>query len=138
MPITSIPSNIVIPKQPKIFIFENNSAVSGTWYTAISSTNVRGIISKLTLTINLNTPAANQYLEMRITIDGVVNTFGNPTTNMGALGLVHNYLTTEYHAHQSIDYYCNITFTNSILVEFRKISVVGTHILIGNVMYSTE
>lgn len=138
MPITQIPSNIVVPKQPKVYVYENNTAATGTWYTALSATNIRGILSKITLSFDYNVATANRFLEIRVTIDGTINTIGNPTSNVGGLGLTHGSSTTAFTAHQSFDYFCNTTFTNSITVEFRQITTIGPYILIGNIMYSTE
>lgn len=138
MPITQIPSNQVFPKQPKVFAFNNNTAVSGTWYTALNATGLRGVLSKVVLTYDGAT-GRNDLLEIRITIDGVVNTIGNPATSNGAgFGLNHGSNTANtYQATDSIDYHSNINILTSILVEFRQTSGVGRQ-LMGNIQYSTE
>ena len=135
MPITSIPSNIIIPKQPKIYVYTNNSSVVNTWYTAITATGIRGILSKIGFTTDTG---LNTLLEIRITIDGVINTIGNPSGQNGALGLNHGANTSNtYQALDSIDYFSNVFFYNSLQVEFRRIGGTGTQIL-GNIQYSTE
>jgi len=137
MPITQIPSNIVIPKQPKIYTFLQSTAGTGTWYTAISATGIRGILSKSTMTID-GASSSNSAIEMRITIDGVINTIGVVGGNNSSTGLNHNgYTSNTYVASDSIDYFANVTFLNSITVEFRQSTGV-TRQLNGTIMYSIE
>lgn len=136
MAIVQIPSNVVVSKQPKVYVYTNNSSVSGTYYTLLSLTNSRGIISKITMA---NYNYSNQYSNIRVTIDGTVNTFGNPTGGAnGSLGLNHGLNTNDiFNAQNTFDYFCNITFLSSVTVELMQNT--GTNIIIqGNVMYSTE
>jgi hypothetical protein len=135
MPITSIPSKQVFPTQPKVYNFSQGASVSGTWYTAINATGIRGILSKATMTIDGAT-GRNDLMEIRITIDGIANTIG---INNASMGLNHGGNTSgnTYQALDSLDYFSNAIFTNSILVEFRQITGVGRQIL-ANVQYSTE
>ena len=135
MPITTFPDRNVIPRVPKIFVFYNASTTSGTYYTTVNSTGVRGRLTKVTM--SGGAPSVNQTI--RITIDGVQSTLSpNPSGTGGVVGLPHNNQASSIHeAGYSFDYYCDISFTNSILVEFMQNQTNGNPI-IGNVMYSQE
>lgn len=135
MAIVQIPSNIVVSKQPKVYVYHNGTAASGTYYTLVNISNTRGVLSKVTMSIAATT---NNNCNLRITIDGITNTFGNPTANYGAIGLNHGDNTTNgWIAQNSFDYFCNITFFNSLTVELMQ-SSGGNQNIVGNVMYSTE
>jgi len=132
MPITQIPSSF-ITKQPKIFVYTNLSAASGTYYTALDTT-CRCKVSKITLT---NDSFLNNYLNIRVTIDGVINTFSSPTSNY-SIGINHNTISSSsYNAIFSYDYFCDILFFNSCKVEFMQ-NGGGSVVLYGSIMYSTE
>lgn len=131
MPITQIPSNFLVTKQPKIFVLSQNSPVSGTYYTALDTTG-RGKISKIIIT---NDTTTNNNLYIRVTIDGVVNSFSSPTNNP-SVGLMHS-TTAAAGAGQSIDYYSDINYLYSCKVEF-MVNAAGVFWLYGAIMYSIE
>lgn len=134
MPITTFPDRNVIPRVPKIFVYYNASTTSGTYYTTVNSTGVRGRLTKITMS---GVPA--QYHTIRVTIDGVQSSLSpNPSGTNGVVGLGHNNNASSlYEAGSSFDYYCDISFTNSILVEFMQ-NQASAQPIIGNVMYSQE
>jgi hypothetical protein len=135
MAIVQIPSNVVITKQPKVYVYHNGTATSGVYYTLVNISNTRGVLSKVTMSIATTT---NNNCNLRISIDGVTNTFGNPTAKYGAIGLNHGDNTTNsWISQNSFDYFCNITFFNSLTVELMQ-SSGGNQNVVGNVMYSTE
>jgi len=133
MPITQIPSNFLVTKQPKIFVYNNSTAGTGTYYTALDTTG-RGIVTKITLSIG---GALNSVLNIRVTIDGVINTFGSPSNNK-SIGLSHNSISTNnFGPEYSIDYFCNITYLYSCKIEFMQASGF-TDAIHGSIMYSIE
>lgn len=136
MPIINFPAKEVYPKQPKIYAFAQNTSTSGVYYTLVNSTGIRGKLTKVG--ISMSGGFGNTYLNIRITIDGVTNTFGNPTSNNAALGVAHGaYNSGDYEASRSIDYDCDIVFYNSLTVELMQ-NTGSTPNLVGCVMYSTE
>lgn len=134
MPIVQFPDRNVIPRVPKIFVYYNASTTANTYYTTVNSTGVRGRLTKITMS-----GVPSQYHTIRITIDGVQASV-SPTlsgTN-GVVGLPHNVNGSAiFDAASSFDYYCDITFTNSIQVELMQ-SQASAQPIIGNVMYSQE
>jgi len=136
MPIINFPAKEVYPKQPKIYCFSQLSSTSGVYYTLVNSTGIRGKLSKIGVT--MDGLYGNAFLNIRVTIDGVTNTFGNPSSGNAALGIAHGaYNSGDYDASRSIDYYCDIIFYNSLTVELMQ-NTTTTRVLLGNVMYSTE
>jgi hypothetical protein len=136
MPIINFPAKEVYPKQPKIYAFAQNTSTSGVYYTLVNSSGIRGKLSKVG--ISMSGLSGNTYLNIRITIDGITNTFGNPTSNNSAMGIAHGaYNSSDYDASRSIDYYCDIVFYNSLTVELMQ-NTGSTPNLVGHVMYSTE
>lgn len=136
MGITNFPDKDIYTRQPKIYVYNNNTAVSGTYYTTVNSTGVRGKITKISLTCN--TATSNSVLNIRITIDGVANSIGIPSQNY-SVGYQHtsNSASTAYQAVQSIDYFCDIIFYSSCVIEFMQNG--GTNLVLdGSIMYSTE
>lgn len=135
MPIVQFPDRNVIPRVAKLFAYYNTTAATGVYYTTVNSTGVRGRLTKITMSGGAN--ASNQTI--RITIDGVQASVSPSLTATGAVvGLPHNANGSSINeATYSFDYYCDITFTNSIQVEFMQNWVASTTI-IGNVMYSQE
>lgn len=133
MAIVNFPDKAIYPKQPKIFVYNNNTASSGTYYTSLNLTATRGKINKITLTASSGTAIYNSNLNIRVTIDGVVNTIGVPSANY-SVGLQHD---TSYPAYQSIDYFVDVLFYSSILIEFMH-NNGGTANLQGNITYATE
>lgn len=137
MAIINFPSKDVFTKQAKIFVYNNNTATSGTYYTTLNSTGAKGRLSKITLVYG-SASVFNNNLTIRVTIDGVANSVGIPSTNV-SVGLMHSGTSggTIYNPSQSIDYFCDIVFYNSVLVEFMQ-NAAGTYAIEGSIMYSIE
>lgn len=138
MPITQIPDKNVVPRVPKIYVYLNATAASGTYYTLVNSTGVRGRLTKVTLAYD-NAANSNTFLNIRITVDGVISTLSNISGAHAALGLPHNIGTgaVTYDATKSWDYFADVTFFNDIKVEVMQ-NVGSNASVIANVMYSQE
>lgn len=136
MGIVNFPSREIYARQPKIFCFAQNTSVSGTYYTLVNSTGIRGRLTKIA--VSMDGLFGNGFLNIRVTIDGIVNTFGNPSSGNAALGIAHGAFNSgDYDASRTIDYYVDSIFYNSLTVELMQ-NTGSTRILVGNVMYSTE
>ncbi len=138
MPIVSFPNTTVVSRAAKIFVYVNNTTVSGTYYTLVNSTGVRGKISKITITSG---SVSSQNMHIRVTIDGIQSIVSpNTAGTFGGVGLDHNNNTANpslYFPARSFDYYCDLTFLNSVQVEIMQNTGVSTE-LISNVMYNQE
>lgn len=137
MGIVQFPSATVTPKQAKIYAYQNSTASQGVYYTLVDSTNVRGVLTKVTM-LTFNTANTNSYQNIRITIDGNVNTISNSTSGNVGIGLPHGTVTNDgYSGSYSFDYFCNLIFMNSIKVEIMQ-NATASLAIFGNVMYSQE
>lgn len=136
MGIVNFPDRTIYTKQPKIYVYNNNTAVSGTYYTTVNATNTRGKITKISLTTPSN--YSNNILNIRVTIDGVINSIGIPSVNY-SVGLTHATTSgaTSYQAYQTIDYFCDVVFYSSCVVELMQNSGASIQ-LEGSIMYSVE
>jgi hypothetical protein len=138
MPIVSFPNSTVVNRAAKIFVYVNNTTASGTYYTLVNSTGVRGRISKITITSG---SVSSQYMTIRVTIDGVQSTISpSAAATFGGVGLDHNNNAANvslYFAGRSFDYYCDLTFLNSVQVEIMQ-NLGASQELISNVMYNQE
>ena len=107
----------VVPKQSKTANYSNAAISASTFYTVLSATSGRGILSRVAL-VGYGTAFTNSNLQIRITIDGVANTITGGS-GLYARGLVHNAAYTDNSgiAGNCFDYFCNTTFTTSLQVE---------------------
>lgn len=136
MPISSLNTAFIQPTKPKTVSYTNTTAAVNTYYTVLSTTG-RGLLSRITLT---NAPAVeNQYLNIRITIDGVQNTITGSNVNT-ARAFVHmdSNSTTNGYAKNSIDYFCNCYYKSSMTIEVMQSTYGTTFNLFCAVDYATE
>lgn len=131
-------SRAITPKQPKTAGLVQ-TAVAGTWYTVVSVSSNRGILNRVAASFPATSNGNNIWLDMRITIDGTVNTFTSTATN-NARGYNHADVTTANGASSnSFDYFCSTYFYSSLIVEVRMSTLgVGGSTLYGVADYSVE
>ena len=119
MAIVNFPSQQIVPKTPKTAMYYSGTNTQNTWYTLLSVTAGTGVLNRIVLTSDL---ATNNYMEIRITVDGVASTLSSTSTLMYSRAFVFNNSAGSPGSYNSpYAYYYNspIYFFTSLTVEIR-------------------
>lgn len=123
MGILTFPTSQITPKNPKTANYYASARTQNTWYTLLSVTSGTGILNRIVFT---NDIAANNQLEIRITVDGVANTLASPANLIYSRALVHNNTAGSPGSNNSpfgYFYDAPIYFYTSLTVEIRHTNV---------------
>lgn len=131
MAITSLSGKAIQPTQAKTAIYDgrglSTAATTNTWYTVLNVTSVKGTFNHIAVFAeNGGNFLSNRYLEIRITIDGVVSTITSTFTTSS--GLPHGLRGIDHTAVQAVpanagtifEYNSILYFSQSLLVEVRQ------------------
>lgn len=122
MAILNFPSLQIYPRSPKTANYYASSRTQNTWYTLLNVTSGTGILKRV---VFLNDIASNNQLEIRITVDGVVNTLAAAGSLIYSRSFVHNNATGSPGSYNSpFGYYYDspVYFYSSLTVEIRHTS----------------
>ena len=119
MAILNFPSQQIIPRSPKTAAYYAASRTQNTWYTLLSVTSGTGILNRVAFT---NDIASNNQMEIRITVDSVVNTLASTSNLQYSRAFVFNNAAGSPGSYNSpfAYYYDSPTyFYTSLTVEIR-------------------
>ena len=124
-----------VPKLQPVAVLQQAAAVQNTWYTVLDTTKNCRLIN-----VVMTMQTANEDLELRLTIDGVVWVGGQANAVAGTdylcfisyYGAALNITTTDYSIYRAF-----LIEGRSVKVEIRKTSANGANRLDGHVIYQT-
>jgi len=110
---------LIKPKKPKADAIDI-SATPDSWYTLTNVVSGSGILSKIVVASR----DSNEYIEIRVTIDGVASTLSVSSEN-NARGLMHS-VTSVVAADFCFDYNTQTFFESSLLIEVRILTGIAS------------